>query len=152
MDESGLFPIFLGLLTAGAGALLIAFILRDLQRSAQSQDWPEVKGRILSSESVREDTGEGVLYRAEVKYEYVADGVRYEASRIRFGASPRSQDRADKDANAYPKGAEVYVYFNPDKPDVCVLEPGVKPGFSVLGFVVGIALFGGGIFFFTRGF
>ncbi len=105
-------------------------------------------------------------YRAKILYEYRVDEVALTGTRIAYVKKMRTQvegdstfgidkstaraiDRSTAKARAegivshYPKGKSVSVYYKPDNPKVCVLEPGlglqafVAPVFGVVMIIFG---------------
>ncbi len=149
------------------GGFVAFFGNGQIKDAKQSVDWPAVEGTVVSSEvqqesktsrsngTTRRKTGTRTArtktsYRAEVLYDYVVNGETYSANKVLFGqvgkGSPAS---ARKIVNRYPAGKKVTVYYNPDEPEIAVLEPGATGGTYVL-FGVGcvfilfgvVALFG----------
>ena len=112
------------------GAVILFFGLRSYQESRASQDWPSVEGEIRSSEVVSSRSSEGGrTYRAEVTYRYTVDGVSYTGDRIQASTiSSSSGSRASAMHRKYPKGKSVKVFYNPERPDRALLEPGASMG------------------------
>lgn len=113
--------------------------LIERQTAAASRNWPAVQGRVVSSEVVvaSQTSGGGTRrtsYRALIKYSYQVGTARFESVRVSFmgwGSSAGTMQRSDKsaarsDANRYPRGAEVKVFYNPQDPSEAVLEPGAS--------------------------
>jgi len=108
-----------------------------------SNHWPGVRGRIESADvavsraSGRNSGGRAShSYGASIGYSYEVNGKTYTCDNVFFG-----DYRADRPGHAerqkaqYPVGREVNVYYNPDAPEIAVLEPGPKPStFVVMGF------------------
>ena len=94
-------------------------------------------GEIISS-SVKKP------YAAHVLYAFSVDGKSFTANRVSYKdySSNRLSDSYHV-GNRYPEGEDVRVYYMPDNPRVCVLEPGIKqgayfmPGTGLLFLVVG---------------
>lgn len=105
-------------------------------------------------------------YRAKISYEYWVDEVALTGSRIAYvkkvpirlkGDGPLGTKKSDARSiersiarvraegivDRYPKGKSVSVYYKPDNPKVCVLEPGlglrafVAPVFGVFMIIFG---------------
>ena len=129
-----LFVIFLVL-----GLVAVGFVLRSLKRASDSRNWPSTNGVVLSSDVHttydHSDEDSSVKYRAKVVYSYQVAGQEYQAERVRaLEGSSNSSRRARANAAKYPQGEAVRVYYHPQKPDQCLLEPGIKPGdFLALG-------------------
>ena len=98
-----------------------------MKRMISSYSWPKAKGIVQSSEVITS----GEYYSPEIRYAFQVNGEKYEScnldlSNIESG-DPLPSRRAVK---RYPKGREVTVYYNPENPNECVLEPGM--GWSLL--------------------
>lgn len=105
-------------------------------------------------------------YRAKISYEYQVDEVTLTGTRIAYVKKMRIQLKGDGSfgikksdtrsiersvarvraeglVDRYPKGKSVSVYYKPENPKVCVLEPGlglqafVAPVFGVFMFLLG---------------
>jgi len=127
-----------------------------LQNARASASWPTADGIITSSEVTHStDSDGGDSYSPEVTYTYTVDNVNMENDTIKFGENSYSSSRkADGIASNYPVGKNVIVYYDPEKPDQSVLEPGVSAGsYIVLGigvlFIL-ISLIIGPVSFFMR--
>lgn len=105
------------------------------QSGVDSKDWPTVSGVIIQSEieTRTSTTGEGANRKTveksypRVKYEFSVNGRSFVSNAIKFGQSAD----AYKTVARYPVGQIVAVFYNPDKPDQAVLEPGADPTFSI---------------------
>ncbi len=97
----------------------------------------------------------GDTYSPEVTYQYRIQDSVYENTTIKFGENAYSSRRkADGIAANYPIGKNVTVYYDPEKPERAVLEPGVSAGsYIVIGigvlFIL-ISLITGPVTFFFR--
>ncbi len=125
-DQNGCFlPIFLSLFAVVGVGLMVwgAIVLRN---ASLSSNWPAVQGEIVRS-FVREDHDEdGTTYHAEISYTYVANDQRYTAVTVNFGQYGSSNtSHAQEIVSRYPLGKKVMVYYDPEKPETAVLEPGV---------------------------
>jgi len=155
------------LLLIGGGAAATYFGAREVLRAKASMDWPTTQGKIMESSLERElrprKPGESGplnrrVYRAKILYEYQVDEVTLTGTRITYlkkkrikvkGDDTSKIDRTLAEAQAqsivdrYPKGKSVSVYYKPDNPEVCLLEPGlglqafVAPVIGVFMFIIG---------------
>ena len=132
-----------------AGAVALYFGLQNLIRSGQSTDWPTTKGIVKQStvDYSRSSDGPGT-YKANVQYYFIVDGTDYVGDEVAYGDFGSSDSsRAHRISNKYPEGKEVTVYYLPEDPYECVLEPGMKaqawflPAFGMVFFTVGTAMF-----------
>lgn len=132
-------PVTLGfiqfvLLLAGVGAciaVLIILLLAMIQAApaSSSRSWASTLGIIIASfvayeRDAQDPKGLKAYYVPNVVYEYIAGGERQNARRIHFGAPSRMvhKSAAENKLANYPVGAQVNVFYNPDKPDDAVLE------------------------------
>jgi hypothetical protein len=113
------------------GLFFVAFwavwnILRDGRKEKEdlrAADWPEVQGRVLSSEVV--------WGHFEVKYEYIANGQYRQGTHV-LNLPPAVPDHcgqgaarniaeAAQDKRDFPPGALLIVKYNPQRPEQSIL-------------------------------
>jgi hypothetical protein len=107
-----------------------------LQNARASASWPIADGRVTNSEvNHTTDAEGGDSYSPEITYTYAVNDTNLNNSTIKFGEnSYSSRKKAEEILSNYPVGKNVTVYYDPEKPDRSVLEPGVSAGsFIVLG-------------------
>lgn len=111
-----------------------------LQNARASASWPTADGNITSSEVTRSTDAEGGdSYSPEVTYAYNVNDTNITNNTIKFGENSYSSRRkADEITANYPAGKIVTVYYDPEKHDRSVLEPGVSAGSYI---VLGIGIF-----------
>jgi hypothetical protein len=111
-----------------------------LQNARASASWPTADGIVTRSQVTHSTDAEGGdSYQPQVTYTYSANNSTYENNTIKFGENSYSSRRkADEIAANYPIGKSVTVYYDPEKPDRSVLEPGVSAGSYI---VIGIGVF-----------
>ena len=124
-------------------AIIITFVgvgvciwgIGTLGKAKASSAWPTTGGKVITSKVEKHKKTSGstrkrrrsTTYKAQVLYEYTVDGIRYSSKKVSFGEySSSNPTHARQIINRYPEGKNVKVYFNPDKPNVSVLEPGVS--------------------------
>ena len=119
-----------------------------LDNAKASAEWPRVRGDVVSSRVVQSrGTDEKTKFRADVVYEYAVEGTEFQSDTIRFGMESTSSKAAHSVRRRFPKGKEVMVSYDPESPEIAVLEPGASWGsYGVLG--VGLVFFGAGLLFF----
>ena len=136
---SRVFPLMF--VVAGAGAAL--FGMRELIRARPALDWPSTQGKVVASsvEHRRGTRGNGrsrTSYLAKVLYEFSVEGTMFNGDRIAYGEyGSSSPSDARRIVDRYPRGKSVTVYYMPDNPEECLLEPGLK---SQLWFLLGFGL------------
>jgi hypothetical protein len=77
-------------------------------------------------------------------YEFSVEGITFNGNRVAYGDyGSNSPSHARRIANRYPKGKSVTVYYMPENPEECLLEPGLKaqvwilPGVGLIFFAAG---------------
>ena len=116
-------------LLAFAGVMAIFFGVRGLLRAHASENWPSVEGRIVQSEVKKRGSGANSSKRfyAEVSYEFSVDGATFTGNRIVFEYLRKgSITQAKGIVNRYRKGKKVTVFYMPEDPEQCVLQPGLQ--------------------------
>jgi len=109
---------FFGGLMIGIPILLIWFFQR---RQAQTNlRWPSVPGKIVDSKVTQVRDSDGDMSKtAVVSYAYAVAGTPLLGSRVSIGNRNPSAV-----VQKYPAGADVLVFYDPNKPGSAVLEPG----------------------------
>ena len=131
------------------GAIAALFGIHGIIKAKASVDWPSSPGRIVSStvESHRSTGDSGprsTTYHAEISYEFSIEGTTFNGNRVAYGDyGSNYPSHARRIANRYPKGKSVTVYYMPENPKECLLEPGLKaqawilPGLGLIFFAAG---------------
>jgi len=128
------------------GLTLVLIYLPDLLNANASKNWPTTKGKVVKSEvgSTASDSRNRGNFFPIVNYQFSVDGTSYTGEKVIFGLDNSwNATRAREVIKRYPKGADVTVYYTPEKPETCLLEPGIKwqtfhvPGYGVLFIAVG---------------
>jgi hypothetical protein len=127
------------------GGIALYFGIVNLNHANESEKWPSVPGRITSA-TVKEERGSKGRrsYKPVVHYSYSVESRGFTGERISFGEhSSSSRQTAEDIANKYRALANVEVFYSPDDPTLCVLEPGANltvyllPGVGVLFLLIG---------------
>ncbi len=133
----------------GVGAVITVVGVVNLVRGLASRRWPTTHGVVLVSQvAVSHDSdAEGTSrtrYKAKIVYRYMVGGQEYMGDRRSFADhSSGSSVRAYRIAEGYPEGSQVAVYYHPGKPQLCVLERGIRVSQIVSG-LVGLGFIGFG--------
>ena len=131
------------------GIFVINLGIRDLIRAKASVAWPTSPGKVQSSSVVEERGDEGgLIYHAEVVYEYNVNNTTFSGKRIAYGDYGTSNPslRAQEIVNCHPQDKNVTVSYMPNNPKECLLEVGAKghafiwPAIGYLFFNVGISM------------
>lgn len=156
------FGFIFGVVFAAIGFCVVYFFgLPIVTQAKASLEWPQVSGVITSSKVQSRRDDDGTSYSSEVTYDYTVDGEKMSGETVYFGdyVSSSSRSMASKTVRKYPVGKEIQVYYSPESPDECVIEPGTTWSsyfvlilgsiFGVVGLLValgtGFTLFGGGL-------
>jgi hypothetical protein len=111
--------IVVGIVIVLVGAQMKAHVRKQLK-------WVRVPGTITSS-SVHPNADE---YRHYIEYTYSYGGVVYRGDRLRsLQITYNWRWPSERSASAYPVGADVDVFVDPEFPRESVLEPGGDPAF-----------------------
>jgi hypothetical protein len=108
-------PLFIVLLVGMP--ILVLKKAPDFIRAYRSSSWPRSEA-VISGSGVKKSFSDGeTMYEADIEYEYRVADVRYRGDRIRAGKTPTKSWEASRDfAKRFPVGAEMPVYYNPDRP------------------------------------
>jgi len=130
------------------GVVALYFGINGALNAKKSLDWPVAEGTIKrSSVEYHKDSDGGGTYHAEIFYEYAVNDVLFNGKRVAYGDYGSGDPKhARKIANKYPVGKKIKVYYMPEKPDECLLEPGIQmqtffiPAFGIIFSVAGIIM------------
>ena len=122
------------------GAGLSWYALREAKRGQESRHWPTTFGIVKKCGVSGHTDEQGTTYRTTIVYEYEIEGTTLTGDRRSFLDWCSSKRQAHQIAALYPVGSQVTVYYRPEKPEICVLEPGVG-GEAWLFFAVSLAFF-----------
>jgi uncharacterized protein DUF3592 len=123
--------------------------VRDRRHARATRSWPVTTGRVMTSGIKSHQSYSSsshthtTVYDAQVVYEYMVNGARYQSSQISVGTgySTSMVGEVQNKAAQYPMGAPVQVFYNPANPQEAVLEHGTAGGILYLFlalFIVGI--------------
>jgi len=128
------------------GIFIFGLGMRDVMRANDSKSWPTTVATVQES-TVKTNVDEegGSTYYAQVLYDFEVNRFAYSGDQVAFGDfSSNDSERVKEIVKRYPEGNEVVVYYQPDNPDLSVLEPGltarawVIPSFGFVFLIVGI--------------
>ena len=129
------------ILFVGGSVGFVTWTYVEYSKGAESADWPNAAGQVLSSEVGTRPGGEDSrgTYVPQVTYRYVVNGVTFSGDTIRFGLmGDSSRDDAEEAARKYRVGAPVTVYYDHANPTSSVLEPGGSVSWLVIGMVAAV--------------
>ena len=129
------------------GIVQVALGLKAWGLARRSRGWNAAAGRIVHSavEAEGPDLVDADVVRVAVRYEYHVGGTRLVADTVAFGLE-ELMDGAEARAIAerYPEGAEVTVHYDPENPDVAVLEY-TRVKYAATSLAAGLILIAGGV-------
>jgi hypothetical protein len=134
---------FWGGLTA-LGVFVFSFGILNLKRARASAGWPTVQGRVLTRD-VKEMTIRGrwssrTAYMPTLTYEYVVSGHTYRSNVIQFGlTNVKTREEAEQILGSNTPGKPVQVHYDPENPQVAVLQHGNRRALRMIG--TGVFLF-----------
>jgi len=114
------------LLLLGALIVTLCAALPQYLRARKSAQWPAVRGIIrvslLKVGYLKSMKG----YYGDVQYDYQVDGRTYRGTRLSFNRVHLAvEDAWQREIDQYPVGKTVAVYYDPQHPNIAVLEPGL---------------------------
>ncbi len=124
------FVLFMGSIFLIVGYLVAYQIGAPLLEQAKaSTNWPTTEGLVLKSKMKvhRSNQSGSSTYSANVNYQYQVNDSQFESDTVWFGGdiSTSDQSMARETVKKYPLDQKVVVYYDPDHPEIAVLEPGV---------------------------
>jgi Protein of unknown function (DUF3592) len=131
-------PLFVFVLPLFAIMIAVAAFVQYVQlRRVEnaSASWPASPGRIMLASVVMEqrtDDEHRIVrhYRPEVQFSYSVGGREFHGDRWKWGWTALYSDEASAKAAIakYASGAVTAVFYNPEKPEEAILEPGNRGG------------------------
>ena len=119
-----------GVVLTGGGLWLAYGVGKPILDNAQaSSQWPGVVGTIQSSRVAESRSSKGRRnYSADVRYLYAVGDRSYTGNTVWFGDNYKSSNASQAHATVerFRPGAKVPVFYDPARPDVAVLDPGVS--------------------------
>ncbi|MBI4188677.1 MAG: DUF3592 domain-containing protein [Chloroflexi bacterium] len=149
------------------GPFMFTLAVVSLIRGIRSKSWRTTDGEIVSS-TVREwlsepggmgdfyDRGGQKCYAPEIVYRYVIGGKDYFSRRVdarEITGGDEGRKRSRRLTMKYRPGKDVRVYYNPQNPQISVLEPGLALDFIFYSELISgvVLLLTGAYFFFSIG-
>jgi Protein of unknown function (DUF3592) len=126
-----------GILAITVGLACSWQVFRDIQTGLATKHWQRGIGVIRHSEVLIESDSDGTSHQPVIKYTYFVDGIQYQSQTIRIcHRALFSLDggvaHTDRMVSTYPINKQVVVYYQPNRPQHSVLEPGLHEAFSLL--------------------
>jgi hypothetical protein len=128
-------------------AIFLGIIFFTRRKVAQASTWPSTMGTVtLSTIQRRRNSKGGSTSYPIVHYAYQVMGQPYQRDKVMPGPDVGGSG-AHKVVARYPIGAQVMVYYNPDKPSEALLErsmPGHILWFWIMLGILNLVLLGVG--------
>lgn len=115
-------PFIAGLFFFFLGVYLFIHAVKSFRRYTSSISWPSVMGKVLSGEVVRYDATSS-RYDFVVSYYYVVNDTKFKGNRAVLWTVAHKDD-AEYLHKKFVEGEDVPVYYQPNDPEISVLEPG----------------------------
>ncbi len=143
-----IFWLLFALVFVAVGVFIAYLGFQDMAKAKASAQWPTTQGAITESSVERHHRKSGnrssTTFHAKVLYEFSVGGNIFTGDRVAYGDFDSSfTSHAQKIVARYPQGQSVTVYYLPENPSECLLEPGLKaqawfmPGIGALFFMAG---------------
>ncbi len=141
--------MFVYIIVIGISFIALFVIGRNILHGLNSRNWPITEGKVVHSgvqahQSMDDDGDISTTYGASIQYSYNVSGQEIQGTRRSFtDMRTNSVRRAEQILARYPQDSSVTVYHHPDKPSLCVLEPGVEWWmYALMLIVLGLLVFG----------
>jgi hypothetical protein len=102
-------------------AIFLGVIFFMRRRMAAVSQWPSTMGTVHASYLERRSSSDGYTNYPVVQYSYQVSGQAYQGMKIAPGPEVGGTG-AGRVVARYPAGAQVMVFYNPQKPSDAVLE------------------------------
>lgn len=129
------------------------FTFSVVPKAINSNDWPQAQGQVTNSEVVQRSrthrSGKRItVYSAKIQYQYNVNDNLFTNYQLKW-ADRNGPAQAQQDMNKhYPTGANITVFYNPEKPSESVLQKGLSLDYMLVGLflLVSIAVMGYALF------
>jgi len=114
--------VFPGLLCLALGSWILGYCGSMVLLANASGSWPQVPGQVLESEyDWKKQTGD-----VRIRYRYEVSGRSYVSQQVSFDVfmTPGGRGKPRTVWLRYPPKKLVSVYYNPQRPEQAILEPG----------------------------
>jgi len=136
--------LLLGIALIVIGVVFCSALLRAYQKAVLQDSWQSAPAIVLSSalQELRPTPNSSLRYELDLEYSYQYQGVDYIGSKIaRIEGSSSSKRKIKRLKKKYPTGSRQVCYFDPQTPELAILEKDSKapiynlwyPGLFVLG-------------------
>lgn len=120
-----------------AGGLFMAYTTAtELPLAFASKSWPATKGTVTKTGTVLRRKGRSSHW---IQYQYVVSGQSYESRKFAFAGKIFARNTAQESRlRRYREGKPIKVYYDPQSPEIAVIEPGVR----IMGFLGALLIAG----------
>lgn len=111
------------------GQKMMDNLQQELSLAQASLNWPATEARIVTNamKNVRISRGKSSVpgFEAKISFSYQVGGRKYTSSIIHFGyEASESREEVENFLKQYPPGVSAQIAYNPQAPDMGVLEAG----------------------------
>jgi len=104
-------------------------IISSILRQYRSAKFPSTEGIILANQVEEHSDDDGTSYTLYLEYKYLVNNTVFEGQNVRFSIGFfRSSCRGLIASKRYPVDKKVPVYFDPDHPQISLLQTGIEGG------------------------
>jgi hypothetical protein len=141
-----IFEGIIGLIFIFGGFAMLAFTLSMIRKNFELRKWPATRGLILKAGTKVTQTINYVfdVSKLVIAYSYQVDGKQYVGSKLNLMNSQASDIIKQMQIAHLHPGREVFVYYNPAKPEEAYLERGIHFKFFFL-FLAGLIMMAAGV-------
>jgi hypothetical protein len=111
------------------GLMALIFGIMEISLALESNEWEDTSGKIVSARLARYPTESAIALTSPiVLYQYRPDNRILRSDIVAFGQGGSfNPDYAREIVRRYPAGQHVLVHYDPERPTLAVLEPGLSP-------------------------
>ena len=126
-----MYNLLLGAFLILFGILLVVLVIWATITGQRSKNWPTATGTIISA--TVKSAGSLIYYRPIIRYSYTVQNALYENEILTlYGRLTFGYKRAEEIVHKYLVKSSVLVYYDPRRPQLSVLEPGMSITFILL--------------------
>jgi hypothetical protein len=143
--------ILFGVIVFAVGVILYVVQLRQGMRADASKKWPKAQATVIAS-ALEPSPEHKRRYRAAVEYRYRVGAKDYQSSRIFWGGNEGRRRHMESVVSAYPAGARMGIYYDPQNPAEAVIDPAQQAGskatvvYAMTMITIGLFAFAGGVY------
>lgn len=144
-----------GVIALAVGVILYVIQLRQGLRADASKKWPKAEATVIAS-ALEPSPEHRRRYRAAIAYRYRVGRKDYQADRVFWAGNEGRRRHMESVVSAYPAGATIRIYYDPQNPADAVIDPTQHTGSKAtvvyaMGMItIGLFAFGVGLYALLR--